>query len=155
MGTFRPCISFLRFALPLKRWLSTSAPALLVVLFVVLGLEVFRLKEHKASLEELVKQKDSQFRALEKLHEDSQTAAQLDAEQTARSLHAFTQDKARLGSKGEELNGYLQTCEGERQLLLSELNGSRMRAHEIHDLAHKAMQCCDSVPMCNLCRMRR
>lgn len=49
----------------------------------------------------------------------------------------------------------LRACEDDRTMLFADLNASRMLTSDLDATLGTVLDCCESVPMCNLCRMRR
>lgn len=82
-------------------------------------------------------------------------------QQTVSMQTALAEAKAALAeSQGfqpllKDLDDRLRYSEEERSRLLSDINVTHTMALEADARAENALFCCDSVPMCNLCRMRR
>lgn len=53
------------------------------------------------------------------------------------------------------LNEEFAICEDDRLQLFRELNTTRSRVGDVEAERDSAVQCCETVPMCNLCRLRR
>jgi len=115
-----------------------------------------------------------QSKKLDRLHETEQAARALLQQQTldisgcrTETVHLQSSlDEARLSlaaaqdSSGalqpilQDLDDRLRYSEEDRGRLIVELNATRTMALEADRRSESAIFCCDSVPMCNLCRMR-
>lgn len=85
-----------------------------------------------------------------------QAVAELTNQLTQRQ-EELERERGRLSEVDQRLQNSdndLHSCEEENVALLLELNRSRAEAEDARSSFDKAARCCDSVPMCNLCRIR-
>lgn len=91
---------------------------------------------------------------IERLRSDARTN-HVNLEKTTKEESSLRHSLGDANSVLQELESQFRTCNDDREDLLADLNTTKQQAQEAEERASHAIVCCDSVPMCNLCRLRK
>jgi len=117
----------------------------------VMADSILRLKETVASLQ--AERSRLEVQAAKQVEDLERTSGE--GSSLRSRLQKQVEETSSLRAAVEELEGQIKFCEEDRLALSSELNATRAEAYEIDVRSSRAVNCCDSNPMCNLCRLRR